>query len=422
MGAYQRMGEVFATRVLPAIEEAGERLEAQVMDGANDGANEGLEQLLRSAEGFVGGGGQYGATAKVLRRTQMSPLRKHADAMRPLLMSTETGDSATTIDKVDIPKTFSTAPGKKSDLGETLKTGTYFALWYAFNILYNIYNKQALNVLPNPWSVAWAQMFIGIPLFLPLWLTGIRKAPKLKEGALKTLIPQGLFHTGTHVGAVVALGAGAVSFAHIVKAAEPVFTAGLSAAVLGQYLSPITYSALIPVVAGVGLASAKELSFTWTSFGFAMLSNISSSLRGIFGKKTMSDPKAVGENLTAANQYSLLTIISCIALLPLSAFFEYKTLVPNWQAAVANGVTDLALAKLVVLSGIFYYLYNEVAFLALSRVNPVTHAVGNTMKRVVIILASIVVFRNPITPLGAIGSGVAILGTLLYSLAKQKFG
>ena len=73
------------------------------------------------------------------------------------------------------------------------------------------------------------------------------------------------------------------------------------------------------------------------------------------------------------------------------------------------------------MSGAYYYLYNEVAFLALSEVAPVTHAVGNTVKRVVIILASVVAFRTPITALGALGSAIAILGTLLYSLAKGKF-
>ena len=41
-------------------------------------------------------------------------------------------------------------------------------------------------------------------------------------------------------------------------------------------------------------------------------------------------------------------------------------------------------------SAIFYYLYNEVAFLTLDNVAPVTHALGNTIKRVVIILASVV--------------------------------
>ena len=63
-----------------------------------------------------------------------------------------------------------------------------------------------------------------------------------------------------------------------------------------------------------------------------------------------------------------------------------------------------------------------VSFLALGRVNPVTHAVGNTIKRVVIIIASVIAFKTPISTLGVIGSSIAILGTLLYSLAKSKFG
>lgn len=42
----------------------------------------------------------------------------------------------------------------------------------------------------------------------------------------------------------------------------------------------------------------------------------------------------------------------------------------------------------------FFYLYNEVAFLALDSVQPITHAVGNTVKRVVVILASVVRFKQ----------------------------
>ena len=44
-----------------------------------------------------------------------------------------------------------------------------------------------------------------------LWATGIRKAPKLKPGALKVLLPIGFAHALGHAGAVIALGAGAVS-------------------------------------------------------------------------------------------------------------------------------------------------------------------------------------------------------------------
>jgi solute carrier family 35 protein E1 len=60
-------------------------------------------------------------------------------------------------------------------------------------------------------------------------------------------------------------------------------------------------------------------------------------------------------------------------------------------------------------------------YMALDNVHPVTLAVGNTMKRVFIILASVVVFRNPISLQAGVGSAIGIGGVLLYSLAKQHY-
>jgi solute carrier family 35 protein E1 len=304
-------------------------------------------------------------------------------------------------------------------LKDTLQTASYFALWYLFNIAYNIYNKQALNVLDYPWTVATIQMAIGIFYFVPLWLLGIRKAPKLSFNDLKTLLPIALCHTGVHVGAVIALGAGAVSFAHIVKASEPVVTCVLNAAFLNQILPTSVYMTLLPIIGGVAIASMKELSFTWLALGSAMLSNVSSAARGVLSKKTMSGKK-IGENLDAQNLYAVLTAMSTLILIPLTLAMEGTGAVSAFGKVVSSGkYTQKGLSMLLALSGITYYAYNEVAFLALGKVNPVTHAVGNTIKRVVIIVASVVAFKTPMSTGSIVGSSVAIAGTLLYSLAMN---
>jgi len=303
---------------------------------------------------------------------------------------------------------------------QTLKVGGYFALWYALNIGYNIYNKMALNAMPLPWTLATFQLFAGIPYVTFLWATGLRVAPKLSTENVKNLAPSALCHLGTHVGAVLSLGAGAVSFTHIVKASEPVVSAALSAIFLKQFMPLPVYLSLIPVIGGVGLASLKELSFTWVAFGTAMLSNVASASRAILSKGLLTKP--IGENLNAPNLYAVLTIIAFVMLAPVSLALETPAaIMASWDAAIAAGTSAFELGKMIGLSGIFYYLYNEVAFLALSEVAPVTHAVGNTIKRVVIILASVIVFQNPLSPLGALGSAVAVFGTLLYSLAKNKY-
>jgi len=304
-------------------------------------------------------------------------------------------------------------------LAETLQTGSYFALWYLFNIAYNIYNKQALNALAFPWTIATIQMATGIFYFVPMWLVGARAAPKLSKDDLKTLFPIALCHTGVHIGAVIALGAGAVSFAHIVKASEPVVTCLLNGIILKQILPLPVYMTLLPIIGGVAIASMKELSFTVLALASAMLSNVSSSLRGVLSKKTMSG-KQIGENMDAQNLYAVLTAMSTVILIPLMLAIEGTGFLGAFKGAVDAGeFTTKSLSVLLGLGGLSYYAYNEVAFLALGKVNPVTHAVGNTIKRVVIIVASVIAFKTPMSTGSVIGSSIAIAGTLLYSLAMN---
>jgi solute carrier family 35 protein E1 len=71
------------------------------------------------------------------------------------------------------------------------------------------------------------------------------------------------------------------------------------------------------------------------------------------------------------------------------------------------------------MAAFFYYTYNEVSFRVLDNISPVSHALGNTLKRVFIIVSSMLVFGNQMTMQGAIGSVMAIGGVLLYSLAKS---
>ena len=220
---------------------------------------------------------------------------------------------------------------------------------------------------------------------------------------------------------IVISGAGAVSFAHIVKASEPVVTCGLNALLLGQVLPLPVYLTLLPIIGGVAIASMKELSFTVLALASAMLSNVSSAARGVLSKKTMSGKK-IGENLDAQNLYAVLTALSTIILIPTCLALEgtsFFTAFAKVAADKASTYTTQSLSTLLLLSGISYYAYNEVAFLALGKVNPVTHAVGNTIKRVVIIVASVIAFKTPMSTGSIIGSSVAIFGTLLYSLAMN---
>jgi solute carrier family 35 protein E1 len=91
------------------------------------------------------------------------------------------------------------------------------------------------------------------------------------------------------------------------------------------------------------------------------------------------------------------------------------------SAQVAKAGTGADVIKYSALSGLAFYVYNEASFSVLALMDPVSHSVANTLKRVVIIVASCIVFKTPLSTIGAIGSAIAVGGTLLYSLAKRKF-
>jgi len=323
------------------------------------------------------------------------------------------------MEKKDSKSTDTPSKGRVDGFWHTAKIIFYLILWYVLNVYFNIYNKRALNIFPAPWSVAVCQLVAGFPIFLPLWALGLRNVPRLGKDEFKILNPIAAMHTLGHVSGIVALGAGAVSFTHIVKSAEPLFTAFLGAIVLGSYFAFPVYLSLLPVCVGVALAAMTELSFTWTALIGAMTSNLACAMRGILSKPLMN--QSIGENLTPENLFSVLTILALFMLLPFAAVLEGPTIVDTWNSAVESGNDPMTILKYVGLSGFYFYTYNEVAFMVLDLIDPISAAVANTIKRVAIIGVTTLVFGDQMTTMGMVGSATAIVGVLVYSLVKQRY-
>lgn len=311
----------------------------------------------------------------------------------------------------------------EAGLANKLKIGSYFALWYILNIVYNILNKKYLNVIPAPLTVGSLQFLVGGLYSLILWKTGMRQAPILTKDGKDAVNKVGFYHMSGQELSMMSLGAGPVSFTHIVKALEPFFSAVVSALTFGKWMHPNVYLTLIPVVGGVAYACLKERSFSWLAFWTAMGSNLAFALRAVVSKSALSAGEGeLGENLNSVNLFGLVTIAAFLQSIPLFLLGEGLSFIDLWKKALEAGPsTSTDLVRGLVVSGLFHYLNNEVMYLALSNVHPVTLAVGNTMKRVFIVVASVLVFRNPISVQAAIGSIVGIGGVLLYSLTKQYY-
>ncbi|XP_062013082.1 triose phosphate/phosphate translocator TPT, chloroplastic [Rosa rugosa] len=294
-----------------------------------------------------------------------------------------------------------------------LVTGFFFFMWYFLNVIFNILNKKIYNYFPYPYFVSVIHLGVGVIYCLISWAVGLPKRAPMDSNQLKLLIPVAVCHAIGHVTSNVSFAAVAVSFTHTIKALEPFFNASASQFVLGQSIPLSLWLSLLPVVLGVSMASLTELSFNWLGFISAMISNISFTYRSIYSKKAMTD-------MDSTNLYAYISIIALFVCIPPALIVEGPQLLKH---GFADAIAKVGLVKFVTdlfWVGLFYHLYNQLATNTLERVAPLTHAVGNVLKRVFVIGFSIVVFGNKISTQTGIGTAIAIAGVAIYSYLKAK--
>lgn len=303
---------------------------------------------------------------------------------------------------------------KSSSMAETLQLGSLFGLWYLFNIYFNIYNKQVLKVFPYPMTITTVQFAVGTVLVILMWTSNLYRRPKISRAQLVAILPLAVVHTLGNLFTNMSLGKVAVSFTHTIKAMEPFFSVVLSAMFLGELPTLWVVSSLVPIVGGVALASVTEASFNWAGFWSAMASNVTNQSRNVLSKKFMVKKEESLDNITL---FSIITIMSFLLLAPVTFFTEGVKVTPAFMQSAGLNVQQVYTRSF--LAALCFHAYQQVSYMILQRVSPVTHSVGNCVKRVVVIVTSVLFFRSPVSSVNTIGTGVALAGVFLYSRVKS---
>ncbi|XP_030516191.1 glucose-6-phosphate/phosphate translocator 2, chloroplastic-like [Rhodamnia argentea] len=301
----------------------------------------------------------------------------------------------------------------RAEAAQRIKIGLYFATWWALNVVFNIYNKKVLNAFPYPWLTSTLSLAAGSSMMLISWATKVAETPKVDLEFWKMLLPVAVAHTIGHVAATVSMSKVAVSFTHIIKSGEPAFSVLVQRFLLGETFPFSVYLSLLPIIGGCALAAVTELNFNMTGFMGAMISNLAFVFRNIFSKKGMK-----GKSVSGMNYYACLSMLSLLILTPFAIAMEGPQMwAAGWQKAASQIGPNFV--WWVVAQSVFYHLYNQVSYMSLDQISPLTFSIGNTMKRISVIVSSIIIFHTPVQPINALGAAIAILGTFLYSQAKQ---
>ena len=293
----------------------------------------------------------------------------------------------------------------------------YFFFWYLGNYYYNITNKLALKGSGGskgfPMTIASLQLGVGVVYALFAWVApDMRSIPALTMDDIVAMLPVAFCSMMAHCASVFALSAGAVSFGQIVKAAEPAFAAVLSQFVYGKPISQAKWLCLIPVIGGVIIASVKELDFAVSALVAACSANLFAAFKGNENKKLMETPGLKDRLGSVGNQFAITSLLAFLMSLPLmfategAKFGEFMEILKTNPAVKSN----------FLLSGVYFYGYNELATMTIKKTNAITQSVANTAKRVIIIIGVALVLGEDLPFVKLLGSAICIGGVFLYSV------
>ena len=237
-----------------------------------------------------------------------------------------------------------------------------------------------------------------------------------------------------------------VSFVETIKATAPAFTVLFARLILQERTSPQVMLTLVPVVGGLILCSASELRFDTIGFVAAVMNNCADCVQNVMSKRMLAHMKPT--------QLQFYTSVAALVLqTPLILRDVSGLVVRNWtQHSADEDMTTVneaeevwlerhldtteddgqwllssndshnsewSLTKLLIIDAIFYHLQSVSAYCTMGCMNPVSQSVANTLKRALLVWASILYFGNPVTSSGIFGILMVVVGVFLYNHVRR---
>ena len=280
--------------------------------------------------------------------------------------------------------------GRSAIIRDTVK-------WYGWTVVYNIYNKNALEDLDVGFVTAAQLAFSTFITFSgKITTSSIRPPTRGRVMYLAMLIVLSLGqYFGNHFGNV-ATRLMSISSVNIIKSSEPILTMGVMFLLFQQRQNMYKIALVIPIIGGICLCNMSDIAYSHTGALMCVVSNMFHIFKIVASKKYFVEVLGYqGEAL-----YILSNLGSFIIGIPI--------LLQNY-----TGMTHYAAFNLLMSA--FGYYYNSVtAFDLITKVNPVTFSMLNIYKRIVITGVYYVLSMKLPTVMAATGMAISNAALYLY--------
>ncbi|KAB2098434.1 hypothetical protein ERO13_A01G224800v2 [Gossypium hirsutum] len=203
-----------------------------------------------------------------------------------------------------------------------------------------------------------------------------------------------------------------VSFNQAIGATTPFFTAVFAYVMMKKIESWVTYLTLLPVVAGVIIASGAEPSFHLFGFLMCVSATAARASKSVLQAILLSSEE---EKLNAMNLLMYMAPIAVVILLPATLLMERNVI----AITIAIARKDTIVVYYLLFNSSLAYFVNLTNFLVTKHTSALTLQVLGNAKGAVAVVVSIIIFKNPVSLMGMLGYSLTVVGVLLYNESKK---
>ncbi|KAF9903002.1 suppressor of loss of ypt1 [Linnemannia zychae] len=391
--------------------------------------NQGLSKVVQTAQAVVSSNGG----------------KMSLPSSRPLDGVSSSGFAAGTSTSLDP----SSLRGMAMKMYKAFKLPGLCLLWYLSSAVTNNIGKQIMNQFRYPVTLTFIQ-FVFVSFFCFLLGTGFRMTTIRRPtmGIIQMTAPLVGFQVVGHVFSSVAISRIPLSVVHTIKALSPLFTVVFYRVILGTTYSKDVYVSLVPLTAGVMLACKLSLEFNnLVGLVCALASMLVFVTQNVFTKKILFSNKAKqaqlgnkegtkqddSDDIGSSNAQKLDKInilfysstMAAICMIPIWLYAEGLGLMFPDESGVYHHASGghatgfWGVSWLLFLNGVSHFFQNIFAFSVLALTSPVTYSIASLIKRIIVIVASIVYFHQTLGATQWTGVCLTFWGLWMYNSAKN---
>jgi hypothetical protein len=292
----------------------------------------------------------------------------------------------------------------------------YIATWITLSSSTIVFNKYILDtakfhfpIFLTTWHLIFATIMTQILARFTTILDSRKKVPMTGRVYLRAIVPIGLFFSLSLICGNQAYLYLSVAFIQMLKATTPV---AVLIATWSLGVSPVNMKTLGNVsfiVIGVVIASMGELQFVMIGFLFQVAGIVFEAVRLVMVQRLLSSAEFKMDPLVSLYYYApACAVMNGMVLM----FTEF----PRLTMADIDRVGGLTLLA----NALVAFLLNVSVVFLIGKTSSLVLTLSGVLKDILLVFASMFLFRDPVTLVQAFGYSIALGGLIYYKLGGEK--